>query len=290
MEEIISKDKKYQLAICSIFKNEGRYIQEWIEYHRMMGVDHFYLYDNDSTDDISVLQKYLDDGTVTLNHISGKAQQMNAYSHFLQTYREEVDWVAIIDLDEFIVPMDYATIKEQMVDILRKADNKMKIIDGFNSSMVAGIALCWIYYGTSFHIDPPNGLVLENYLNRIKFEDNDNWCKCIYYVDHIDTILNPHFTVPKEGKVFIDENSDYVPICARFFSTRGNHFRVNHYTTRSFSEHKYKLTERGFADGLQITDEHRNRLLNQGQTQFNAVYDPITLRYVPALKNRMGIK
>ena len=288
MEEIISKDKKYQLAICSIFKNEGRYIQEWIEYHKLIGVDHFYLYDNDSTDDISVLQKYLDDGTVTLNRISGKAQQMPAYNHFLQNYKQEVYWAAIIDLDEFIIPLEYATLPLQISSTLEKAKSKIEIIDGFDLSMVAGIQLCWVYYGTSFHIDPPEGLVLENYLNRIRLEDNDNWCKCIYYVDHIDSIVNPHFTVPKDGKIFIDENGDYVPVCARFFSTKAKYCRVNHYTTRSLSEHTFKLTERGFADGLEITPEHRERLLNQGQTQFNAVYDPITLRYVPALKSRMS--
>ena len=101
--------KKYQLAICSIFKNEGKYIQEWIEYHKLIGVEHFYLYDNDSTDDITVLQQYIDEGTLTLNRISGVAMQMPAYNHFLNTYKEEVEWCAIIDLDEFIVPTEKAT-------------------------------------------------------------------------------------------------------------------------------------------------------------------------------------
>jgi len=78
-----------------------------------------------------------------------------------------------------------------------------------------------------------------------------------------------------------------VPVCARSFSTKAKYLRINHYTTRSLLEHVYKLTERGWADGLEITEEHKNHLLIQGQTQFNKVYDPITLRYVPALKNRL---
>ena len=279
--------KKYQLAICSIFKNEGRYIQEWIEYHKLIGVDHFYLYDNDSTDDITVLQQYINSGILTLNHISGTSMQMTAYNHFLQTYKDEVDWCAIIDLDEFIVPMEKATLPEQMNAIIGRASKKFSILDGFNINMIAGIQLSWVYYGTSFHIDPPEGLVLENYLNRIAIEDNDNWCKCIYYLDNIKQITNPHFTLLPAGKIFIDENGDYVPVCARHLTTKAKYCRVNHYTTRSYSEHLYKLTERGFADGLKITEEHRNKLLNQGQHQFNAVYDPIMLRYVPALKNRM---
>ena len=281
--------KKYQLAVCSIFKNEGKYIQEWIEYHKLIGVEHFYLYDNDSTDDISILQQYIDDGIITLNHISGQAQQMRAYNHFIQTYKEETEWCAIIDLDEFIIPTEKATLPEQINAILQRADKKFRLLDGFSLSMIAGIQLSWLYYGTSFHIERPEGLVLENYLNRIAIEDNDNWCKCIYYLDNIDEIINPHFTYTKEGKILIDENGDYVPFCARHLSTKAKYCRVNHYTTRSLSEHIYKLTKRGWADGLQITEEHVNRLLDQGQHQFNAVYDPLTLRYVPALKNRMNL-
>lgn len=279
--------KKYQLAICAIFKNEGKYLQEWIEYHNLIGVEHFYLYDNDSTDDISILQKYIDNGIVTLNRIPGPAQQMPAYNHFLQTYKDDVEWCAIIDLDEFIIPTEKATLPEQMNAIFTRAAEKIDLMDGMDMSMVAGIQLCWVYYGTSFHIDPPEGLVLENYLNRISIEDNDNWCKCIYNLDNIEVIVNPHFTYPKTGKLFIDENGDYVPTCARSFSTKAKYCRVNHYTTRSLNEHIYKLTERGWADGLKITEEHIQKLLDQGQHQFNAVYDPITLRYVPALKNRM---
>ncbi|MBR2734192.1 MAG: glycosyltransferase family 2 protein, partial [Selenomonadaceae bacterium] len=40
----------HDLAIAAILKNEGHYIKEWLDYHLLAGVDHFYLYDNDSTD------------------------------------------------------------------------------------------------------------------------------------------------------------------------------------------------------------------------------------------------
>lgn len=282
--------KKYQLSICAIFKNEERYLREWIEYHRMIGIDHFYLYNNDSTDFYKMaLADYVNNGIVSLFDISGEKQQMPAYNHALSIAKEESDWLAIIDLDEFIIPKDKANLPSALNTILARASEKMSLLDGFDVSMIAGVQLSWVYYGTSFHIDPPNGLVLENYLNRIAIEDNDNWCKCIYYTDHIDEIVNPHFTFPQEGKIFIDENGDYVPICARSMTTKANHLYVNHYTTRSYNEHVYKLTKRGWADGLEITQDHIDKLLDQGQHQFNAIYDPTTLRYVPALKSRLGL-
>lgn len=55
----------YDLSIMAIVKNE-KYIQEWIEYHLLVGVQHFYIYDNESTDGLKDrIQKYIDDGIVT---------------------------------------------------------------------------------------------------------------------------------------------------------------------------------------------------------------------------------
>ena len=40
--------KKHFLSVCAIFKNEGRFLKEWLDYYLLAGVDHFYLYDNGS--------------------------------------------------------------------------------------------------------------------------------------------------------------------------------------------------------------------------------------------------
>ncbi len=41
---------KHEFAIAAIVKNEGRYLREWIEFHRLVGCTKFYIYDNNSTD------------------------------------------------------------------------------------------------------------------------------------------------------------------------------------------------------------------------------------------------
>ena len=38
------------LAICAIFRDEAPFLDEWIAFHRLMGVEHFFLYDNGSVD------------------------------------------------------------------------------------------------------------------------------------------------------------------------------------------------------------------------------------------------
>ena len=44
------QQKKYTVAVCAIFKNESVFLKEWLEYHLLIGVEHFYLYNNFSED------------------------------------------------------------------------------------------------------------------------------------------------------------------------------------------------------------------------------------------------
>ena len=53
------------LSICAIYRNEGEYLREWIEFHRLVGVERCYLYDNLSTDSHrEVLAPYVEQGIV----------------------------------------------------------------------------------------------------------------------------------------------------------------------------------------------------------------------------------
>lgn len=57
-----SDDKKYYVSICGIFKDEAFYLKEWIEYHKKAGVDHIYLYNNNSTDNyLTIIKPYLEE-------------------------------------------------------------------------------------------------------------------------------------------------------------------------------------------------------------------------------------
>ena len=40
----------HELAICAIFREEAPFLEEWLTFHSGVGVTHFYLYNNYSTD------------------------------------------------------------------------------------------------------------------------------------------------------------------------------------------------------------------------------------------------
>ena len=95
----------YDLAIVAIMKNEGRYLKEWLDYHLLAGVEHFYLYDNDSTDNqAEVAKPYVEAGLVDYFFLPGKVMQHFAYNDAVNRFKFHCRYMAFIDLDEFIFP------------------------------------------------------------------------------------------------------------------------------------------------------------------------------------------
>lgn len=108
-----SDDKKYYVSICGIFKDEAFYLKEWIEYHKKAGVDHIYLYNNNSTDNyLTVIKPYLEEGYVDLIDWPKSQAQMEAYHDCFNRFRNETSWLGFIDIDEFIVPIENKSVKE----------------------------------------------------------------------------------------------------------------------------------------------------------------------------------
>lgn len=92
------------LAVCAIAKNEGTYFAEWIEWHKALGVEKFYIYDNESADDTRlVLEPYIAEGLVEYRFWPGTQQQLPAYDDCIERHRLDVRWLAFLDLDEFVV-------------------------------------------------------------------------------------------------------------------------------------------------------------------------------------------
>lgn len=93
---------KYKMAIVGIVKNEGDYIEEWLAFHKVIGVDCVFLYDNDSSDRTKELVlQYIESGFVIYNLIHGEKQQSPAYNHAIKTYGHLCKYMAFIDAEEY---------------------------------------------------------------------------------------------------------------------------------------------------------------------------------------------
>ena len=94
------------LSICAIFKDEAPYLPEWIEFHRLVGVERFFLYDNLSSRwRQGGLEPWVRAGVVSISDCSiplGQGGQGWAYADALRRARGRTRWLAFIDVDEFL--------------------------------------------------------------------------------------------------------------------------------------------------------------------------------------------
>lgn len=114
----------YYLSACAVFQQDARFLKEWIEYHKMMGVEHFYLYNNNSTDDfISVLAPYLESGEVDLFWWPSPSDsdlelcQTKAIQDAVGRAVHSSMWLAILDTEDFIVPTQHLFLTEYLTEM-----------------------------------------------------------------------------------------------------------------------------------------------------------------------------
>ena len=257
---------QYYLSVCAIMKNEGLYLKEWLEFHRMVGVEHFYLYDNESTDMTrAVLQPYIHQGIVTCHSIAQRRAQLKAYMHCLSTYRNTARWIGFIDLDEFIVLLAH----ENVPDFLQ------------NYEEYAGVGINWLLYGTSGHVTRPEGLIIEHFTQRSTADWRSNrHIKSIVNPCRTRAPLNPHCFTYQGNGFAVDENKNRIngPLTQKNSTEK---IRINHYFTRSEEESRQKM-ERGSAYTNTKRPWSDFERLNR-----NDVHDRVMEKYVPELKQRV---
>lgn len=233
------------LAVCAIAKDEGPYFTEWIEWHRRMGVDKFYIYDNGSTDGThDILKPYIESGIVEYLPFPGHRMQIAAYDDCMKRHRLDTRWIAFIDLDEFIVPKKHASITE----FLREYDD------------VAAIEVNWLVYGSSGLDKKDDRPVMERF-TRHSLSDHqlNRHVKSIVQPRRVVTMTGCHESARLKGCT-VDSHGEKV---TRNFKQRQplhDVIRVNHYAVKSRQEFIEKQN-RGRASGTQRTvpDEYFTR-------------------------------
>ncbi|GAB2563938.1 glycosyltransferase family 92 protein [Dyella jejuensis] len=264
------------LAICAVFKDEAAYLREWVEFHQLMGVERFYLYNNNSSDRyLDALQMHIESGAVVLHEWPDHPAQLQVYEHCLKTHGAETDWLAFIDIDEFLFSPKARLLPDVLADYAE----------------YPGVGVNWVMFGSAGHKQKPAGGVLENYLRRGQLEGG------ITYLQpdrsqrpenaHIKSIVQPskmlgctnaHFMQYAGGARAVDENGQ--PIEGAF-TTRVSvdKLRINHYWSKSEDECRYKFAK-SLADGKGKREwsaflEHEHVL--------NEVHDDTVLRVIAQL-------
>ncbi|XP_071807060.1 uncharacterized protein [Asterias amurensis] len=113
----VTPEKQYRLAVCTMVKSSDSFIPEWLDFHRYVGVEHIYIYDNEREDVTKLPQtvhEYVKQGFVTVIPWSHSVSHYKTYlevqiaheNDCIWRHKHDVDWMMKIDVDEYIQPMD----------------------------------------------------------------------------------------------------------------------------------------------------------------------------------------
>lgn len=253
------------LSVVVVSKDEGADLKEWLEYHRMVGVEKFYFCDNDSTDNtMEILKPYIDAGIVVYGEYPGAKRQNDSYIDVLNKYSDKTRWLALIDMDEFLVPVNHKTIPEFLKTLPQD---------------FAQLAITWVIYGFNGHETRPDGLVIENY----KKHSTRTWgVKSIVNPRLVVCQTNPHlndvagFTIDENGTRLgrVDQTNN-PPSC--------NKIRCNHYLTKSVEQYARRRS-RGSACTGEIVSGAKREFEEKYKEE---IQDDIMDKYIPELKSRV---
>lgn len=210
----------HTLSICAVVKDEAPYLEEWLEYHLIKGVEHFYIYDNGSTDNTHwILNRYQELGLVTWETMTHVPIQFKAYQKCIDEHKKDTLWCAFIDIDEFIA-------------------TKTGTIPEFLNALppeTSALAIHWVLFGSSFQAKKHSGYVIERFFMRAK-EPNRHVKSIVKLAETHSPNKNPHCFVVDfkvRNEMLVTLPSQY----ATFDSPTAEMIWINHYHTKSYVEY-----------------------------------------------------
>lgn len=272
--------KRYDVAICAIFKNESYYLQEWIEYHKIIGFDHFYLYNNFSDDHyMDILAPYIQDETVTLIEWPYHQGQISAYKDCIQKYKDQCQWIGFVDIDEFVLP-----VKDKSINSFLKGFEKKR----------GSVLIYWRLFGSAGRLDRDvNHLVIEDFtVCWGKYSDTG---KCFFNTNYNlaedskrNNTMHHQLWTEYRGITFPPVNI-FDRVCIDGFHSvnkRPFAIQINHYALKSYAEYRKKMqgTDVFFQD-----NPHNKEAFLFHEEKCRTV-DVGIYKYLFLLKQKMGIR
>ena len=262
---------KPYLAMCTMYRDHAADLAEWIEFHRLVGAERFFLYDNGSTDNHrEVLAPYIEEGLVVLHDWPVRPGLVEAFDHCAREHAADARWIAFIDIDEFL----FSPTGRPLPEVLARYEPWSAV--GVNR----------VTFGTSGHEHRRPGLVLENYTRRIVLRKPVKTAmKSIVDPRRVVRGLGPHHFEYSSGFA-VDEAEN--PLEAQFTVTDSCDVRrVNHYFTRSAEERVAKMA-RPRAGGGELRPESIEPGKGLREDRRLGVEDDAILRHLPALREELA--
>ncbi len=254
INEYSSNQKKINICICSIGKNENLYAREFVEYYFKLGIDKIFIYDNnelegENFDDI--LKDFIESKFVEIFDARGlSAIQIPLYNYCYRKNKDFYDWIGFLDFDEFLFIKSKEPIKTYFY---HERFNKCQLIF-FN----------WIMFNDNNLIKYDNRSLMERFTNKtLKYKQGKSFVR-----GKIDKLIIPSTHIPG-----ININS--------FCNSNGKLIHPKNF----FGDKYYKNPSAYIKHFYTKTVEEFCVKLNKGHAQFHKNHP----KYIKSIKDRVKI-
>lgn len=171
IKEKKEQNYKYFFCFASMGRSENMYIKDIIDYYTKIGVDKFYIGDNNNKNEepmSKVLKEYISKGLVEIIDITGiRKDQTDYFGDVYELHKSECKWMSFFDLDE------YLSFRNQPNMTIQKYFSNPK----FEKCNV--IIINWVIYNDNNLIRYDNRSLNERFTHGIFNQDNNRFIKSI---------------------------------------------------------------------------------------------------------------
>lgn len=238
-----------RVCLVAIAKNEGRFLPEWLAHYIAIGVDHIFLFDNESSDRtgeiVKAAARRFPITYVPWRTPFSRSPQVTAYDYAIKRLVRAYAWVCFFDLDEFLVLKEDSTIQ----NFLARYD-----------AGVGAIAVNWLTFGSSGREQSDYALVTDAFrLGGPRLSVNNKHIKTIARTGSITRMGGVHCAELKSGSYIHPDGEPLTMPQKRGKASRIDHSlaQLNHYQVKSKADFDEKIG-RGRA-GKKPTDPTRFR-------------------------------
>jgi hypothetical protein len=273
-------NQKYYLTLTAIFQNEDRFLKEWIEFYLMLGVEHFYLFNHNSTDQYyNVLEPYIKKGIVELETVTEiptnpshwNKIQTSVYQKAINKAKQLTEWMILVDTDEFLFPVKDG----DLITTLKRYDE------------YASISVNWKIYGTSgVEKIQSNELMIQKLTKSNPHQDLH--VKTILKPRYVKIMTNPHYAYLLPGYMQVDEKFEFFKGPFMPYETR-NILRINHYWSRDNDFFQKNKIQRVHISGGSISKEQKKKKI-EGFVKYNNSLKKETNNPIEKYFNKMQIR
>jgi hypothetical protein len=268
------------ITLVGMFRNEAKYIKEWLCYYHLIGIDSFIVFLHKNTDcslhvldSLSFKEKIQTVGIEEENDI-GVHFQNRIYERAIELAKTE--WIIYLDIDEFLFLPNHPNIGKFLSDI---------------PDDVGGLAIYQNIFGSCGHAKSPDGLVIENYTTRneddieldkrttflflkpcglfaevkILLRKND-----ISYIKTIHEVFSSKKIVIEDGSVFQKQK----------IKRSTSNIKINHYFTKSKEDWISKTGRQRISGSSKYNEDFFEYF--EAQTHFD---DMISQKYAEKIKS-----